>query len=72
MTQVFYSNIDPARKNYLVVSITNGHARIVHDCLTDDELGEVADFYDFAAISGLEVGESCKVEDGSDIVVRIA
>lgn len=72
MKQVFYSNIDPARKNYLVVSITDGYARIVHDCLTDDELGEVADYYEFAAISGLEVGESCKLEDEAAIVVRIA
>ena len=72
MTRVFYSNIDPTRKNYLVVTSTNGYAQIVHDCLTDDELGEVADYHEYTAISVLEVGESCKIGDGTAIVVRIA
>lgn len=67
----FYSNIDPTRKNFLIVSVTDGYARIIHDCPTEEELA-TADYHDFVAIDGLEVGESCKTADGADIVVRIA
>lgn len=70
--QTFYSNIDPARKNYLVVTITDGYARIVHDNKTDDEMAELAEYSDYVAITTLAVGESCTIADGSAIVVRIA
>lgn len=69
----FYSTIDATRKNYLIVSPEHGgRVHIAHDCKTDDELGEVADYFDFNKISALSVGESCTFSDGGSIIVRIA
>lgn len=68
----FYCNIDPTRKNYLIISEYCGYAHIEHDAKTDDELGADADYQDFVAISTLEIGESCQMSDGCAIVLRIS
>ena len=69
----FYLNVDATRKNYIIISPEHdGRVHVEHDCKTDEELGEMADYSDFVAVSSLEVGESCPMCDGCAIVVRIA
>lgn len=69
----FYSTLDASRKNYLIISPEQaGRVHIAHDSKTDDEIGELTDFHDCAAVTALAVGESCTICDGSAIVVRIA
>ena len=69
----FYSSLDASRKNYLIISPEHaGRVHIAHDSKTDDEIGEITDFYDCAAVTSLAVGESCTIADGSAIVVRIS
>ena len=61
----FYINIDPNRKNFLFVTKeVDGRAQIVHDCKTDEELAGVCDYWDYNALSMLEVGKSCDCPDG--------
>lgn len=69
----FYLTVDASRKNYLIISPEHGgRAHVAHDCKTDDELGEIADYNDFVAVSSLAIGEACPMCDGCAIVVRIA
>ena len=69
----FYCNIDATRKNYLIISPErDGRVHIEKDAKTDDELGELADYNDFVAVSSLAIGESCTMFDGCAVVVRIA
>ena len=56
--QTVFFNIDPNRKNYLIVTIRpDGYAEIVHDAKTDDELADACDFWEYNGLSSLEVGQ---------------
>ena len=61
----FYLTVDASRKNYLIISPEHGgRVHVEHDCKTDDELGEMADYSDFLAVSSLEVGAQKKRRGG--------
>lgn len=67
----FYLNIDPTRKNFLVVDEPkDGRVRITQDCKTDDELADILDYWEYNDISGLEIGQSVLM-DGGAYVIRI-
>ena len=73
MKTEFYCNVDPTRKNYLIVSPEhNGRVHIEHDCMTDDELDQIVDYSDYVAVTSLAVGESFAIADGCSFVLRIA
>ena len=68
----FNVKVDSTRKNFLIVHPErNGMVCVTLDSKTDEELGEVCDFFEFNAISRLEVGEAV-VMDGSQTVLRIS
>ena len=73
MKNVFFT-LDDGRKNFLVVYTWEpGRIEVAHDAKTDDELADaVTDFFDYNAISALEVGQSCKLSDGWRIVLRVS
>lgn len=70
----FYLNIDPTKKNFLVVTKrADGRVHIVHDCKTDEELAEICDYWAYNELSALEVGQSCDCSDIRDcFVLRLA
>ena len=72
-TPDYYPNIDPDRKNYVIVEIRkDGRARIALEAMTDDELADEApDYFDLNAITELVPGESCEINDGAQMVLRI-
>ena len=73
MTTEVYFNIDAQRKNYLFISPEHdGRVHVQLERKTDDELGEVADYFEYNQISALSVGKSCTIYDGAAIVVRVA
>lgn len=72
-TPDYYPNTDPARRNFVIVEMRkDGRARISLEAMNDAEMDDAGlDYFDYNALTGLQPGESCTINDGAQMVLRI-